>query len=122
MMSPDNSILVKTHFVRPKGHGLSHRSVTLVESYKWENIYEVFPSRYLYFGRSFFQEVQTQPLYTTHRLTKAASSILKLAFAWMDFGLNNGKFFDYGSSRLGSSDEFFGWRLPASTDAIHSVE
>ena len=43
-------------------------------------------------------------------------------FAWMDFGLNNGKFFDYGSSRLVSSDEFIGWRLPTSTDAIHSVE
>lgn len=36
--------------------------------------------------------------------------------AWMDFGINNGKSFNYVSSRLGSSDEFFGWRLPTSTE------
>ncbi len=54
MTSPDNTIFVKTHFIRSKGHRLSHRSVTLAESYKWENIYEGFPSRYLYFGHSFF--------------------------------------------------------------------
>lgn len=36
--------------------------------------------------------------------------------AWMDFGINNGKSFNYVSSRLGSSNEFFGWRLPTSTE------
>ncbi len=36
--------------------------------------------------------------------------------AWMDFGINNRKSFNYVANQLNSGDEYYGWRLPTSAE------